>query len=162
MAEADANTAVRQHLRRFFAGHPCEEYQWTLGPAAEELPRLRVAEFAPGPKSGLWVYATVGAWEARDDPQLEFLIGAPERDQRHVEPVTMAAWYHGRRGLGTGHTLPIGQPWLPGSSCAFFLVLLPYPFGREAQDAMEVDDRWLIKQTAYRSIAFGTSRRISG
>ena len=133
MAEADENAIVRQHLRRFFAGHDCEEHHWTLGPAAEELPRLRVAEFAPGPKSGLWVYITIGAWEAREAPRLEFLIAAPERDPRHTELVTMAAWYHGRRRLGAGHTLPIGEPWLPGSACEFFLVSLPYPFGPELE-----------------------------
>jgi hypothetical protein len=133
MAEADANAVLRQHLRRFFAGHACEEHQWTLGPAAEELPRLRVAEFAPGPKTGLWVYVTTGAWEAREDPRLELLIAAPNRDQRHVELVTMAAWYHGRRGLGASHTLPIGEPWLPGSSCEYFLVSKPYPFGPDLE-----------------------------
>lgn len=119
MGEVDTNTLVRQHLRRFFAGHAWEEHQWTLGAAADELPRLRVAEFAPGPRSGLWVYATIGAWEACDDPRLEFLIAAPERDLRHVELVTMVAWYHRHYRLGTGHTLPIGEPWLPESNCEF-------------------------------------------
>jgi Suppressor of fused protein (SUFU) len=133
VAEPKPYKVVRQHLRRFFAGHPHEEHQWTLGPAAVELPRLRVAEFAPGPKTELWVYATVGAWEARDDPRLEFLITAPEQDQRHVELVTMAAWYHGRHSLGTGHTLPIGEPWLQGSACEFLLVSIPYPIGPDLE-----------------------------
>jgi hypothetical protein len=52
MAEADANAVIRQHLRRFFAWYGCEEHQWTLGPAVHELPRLRVAEFAPGRSRG--------------------------------------------------------------------------------------------------------------
>ena len=152
MAEADANAVVRRHLRQFFAGHACEEHQWTLGPAVVELPRLRVAEFAPGPKIGLWVYATVGAWEARGDPRLEFLIAAPERDERHVELLTMVTRYHGRRGLGTGHTVPIGEPWLPGSSCEFFLVSLPYPFGPELEVCNSADWHlhvlWLLPITA--------------
>jgi hypothetical protein len=129
MPKAEPNAVVREHLCQFFAGHACEEHVWALGPAQEELPRLRIAEFAPGRTTGLWVYATIGAWEACDDPRLEFLLAAPEQDQRHVELLTMAAWYHGRRGLGTGHTFPIGEPWLPGSACEFFLVSLPYPFG---------------------------------
>src|SRR5262245_54298274 len=74
MAEAETNAVVRQHLRQFFARHRCEEHVWTLGPAQDELPRLRALEFAPGPKTGLWVYVTAGAWEARKDPRLEFLI----------------------------------------------------------------------------------------
>ena len=133
MAEAEANAVVRQHIQQFFAGHSCEEFQWTLGRAVEELPRLRVVEFAPGPRTWLWVYATVGAWEARHDPRLEFLIAAPQRDQRHVELVTMAAWYHGRHRLGVGHTLPLGEPWLPGSALDHFLVSLPYPFGPDLE-----------------------------
>jgi hypothetical protein len=118
----------------------------------DELPRLRVLEFAPGPKTALWVYATIGAWEAREDPRLEFVLLASGPDQRHVELLTMAAWYHGRRGLGAGHTFPIGEPWLPGSSCEFFLVSLPYPFG----PALEVYNfpgghlhiHWLLPITA--------------
>jgi hypothetical protein len=152
MAEADANAVIRQHLRRFFAGHACKEHQWTLGPASAELPRLRVAEFAPGPKTGLWVYVSIGAWEARQDPWLEFLIAAPAPDQRHVELVTMAAWYHGRRGLGTGHTLPIGESWLPGSACDFFLLSLPYPFGPDLEVCNFPDGHvhvlWLLPITA--------------
>lgn len=133
MAEDEVNEVVRRHLREFFAGHENTEHQWTLGPAPDELPRLRVSEFSPGPRTGLWVYASIGAWEARADPRLEFVLAAPVPDQRHVELVTMVTWYHGRRGLGVGHTLPIGEPWLPGSACEFFLVSLPYPFGPQLE-----------------------------
>ncbi|WP_254507213.1 suppressor of fused domain protein [Anatilimnocola floriformis] len=124
---------IREHLRRFFAGHSCDEHVWTLGPALDELPRLFVLEFAPGPQSRLWTYVTVGAWEVRAEPRLEFMIAAPDQDQRHVELLFMTAWYHGNRGLGTGHTLPIGESWLPGSKCDFFLVSLPYPFGPQLE-----------------------------
>lgn len=152
MTGADPNAVVRRHLRQFFAGHRCEEHVWTLGPTLDELPRLRVPEFAPGPKSGLWVYATAGAWEARSDPQLEFLITAPEADLRHVELLFMAAWYHGRHGLGVGHTLPIGEPWLPGSTCEFLLVSRPYPFGPQLEVCDLPDGHlhvlWLLPITA--------------
>lgn len=133
MAVRANNTIVRRHLRDFFAGHRAEEHQWVMGPAKAELPRLRVFEFAPGPKNDLWVYATVGGWDARADPRLEFVIVAPNPDMRHVELLTMAAWYHGRAALGVGHTLPIGEPWLPGSTCDCFLVSRPYPFGPELE-----------------------------
>jgi hypothetical protein len=81
----------------------------------------------------LWIYITVGAWQARDDPRLEFLIAAPEKDLRHVELLFMSAWYHRHHGLGAGHTFPIGEPWLPGSKSEFFLVSLPYPFGPQLE-----------------------------
>ncbi len=152
MADADPNVIVRQHLRRYFAGHACNEFAWSLGPALEELPRLRVAEFAPGPKSALWVYATVGAWESHPERLLEFIIAAPAQDLRHVELLSMAAWNHGRHGLGIGHTLPIGEPWLPESECEFFLVSHPYPFGPDLEVCNVTDSHlhvvWLLPITA--------------
>ena len=142
---------MRRHFRMFFAGHPCEEHRWALGPAFETLPRLRVAEFGPGPKTETWVYASIGAWEGRQDPLLEFLIIAPEPDLRHVELLTMTAWYHRDRGLGLGHTFPIGEPWLPGSGCEFMLVSLPYPFGRPLEVCCLGDEHihvfWLLPIT---------------
>src|ERR1043165_3824146 len=124
MKDADINSGVRRHLRQFFADHPCTEHQWTLGPAAEVLPRLRVAELAPGSQTDLWTYASIGAWEANHKPRLEFLLAAPEQELRHVELVVMTAWYHHEYRLGLGHTFPIGEPWLPGSTCNFMLVSL--------------------------------------
>jgi hypothetical protein len=133
MTDPEPNEVIRHHLRDFFPGHDCSEHVWTLGPAHVELPRLRVAEFAPGPTTDLWIYSTIGAWEARDDPRLEFLITPPEADRRHVELLFMAAWYHRHHGLGTGHTFPIGEPWLTGSLCDHFLVSLPYTFDPQLQ-----------------------------
>jgi hypothetical protein len=132
MAAGDLDGLVRAHVQQFFAGHDCEEHIWTLGPC-EELPHLRVLEFSPGPRTGLWVYVTVGVWRVRDEPQLEFFILGAERDLRHVELLFMTAWYHKHECLGRGHTLPIGEPWLPGSQCEHFLVSLPYPFGPELE-----------------------------
>jgi suppressor of fused protein SUFU len=129
MQEVNINIILWRHLRTFFTGHECEEQVWTLGPAIEVLPQLRVAQFAPGPRSGVWVYATVGTWEGRPDHRLEFLITAPHEDLRHVELLAMTAWYHHEHELGLGHTFPIGEPWLPGSLCDHMLVSLPYPFG---------------------------------
>lgn len=125
----DPGTVIGQHIRQFFAGHAVEEHAWYLGPACDELPRLRVLVFAPGPRSDFWVYATVGAWEACADPRLEFFLIAPAPDERHVELLFMATWYHKHEKLGEGHTLPIGEPWLAGSACEAFLVSLPYPCG---------------------------------
>jgi hypothetical protein len=144
-------TGLRRHLRSFFAKHRDEEHRWVLGPAIDVLPRLRVVEFSPGPRSASWVYASVGAWEARSEARLEFLITAPDQDLRHVELLTMAAWYHRQRCLGLGHTFPIGEPWLPRSRCDFMLVSLPYPFG-PALEVCELPDGhvhylWLLPIT---------------
>lgn len=120
---------LRQHLRTIFDGHASAEHRWPLGPAVNDLPRLRVVEIAPGPKASGWIYATIGAHEARPDRPIEFLIASDRSDKRHVELLTMTAWYHMKEGLDLGHTYPIGEPWLPGSACDFMMVSLPYPFG---------------------------------
>jgi hypothetical protein len=142
---------VRQHLRRFFDTHPCKEHTWGRGPAVRDLPELRIMEFAPGLRTSLWVYATVGASEARVDSRLEFVLVAPAQDARHIELATMTAWYHLKEKLGLGHTLPIGEPWLPGSLCTSMLVSLPYPFGPELERCELVDGDvrvlWLVPIT---------------
>jgi hypothetical protein len=43
----DSTDVIRRHVLEFFADRACKEHVWTLGPAADELPELRVAEFAP-------------------------------------------------------------------------------------------------------------------
>jgi hypothetical protein len=130
----DHHDGLRRHLPTFFTGHPYEETVWTLGPA-ELLPRLKIAVMSPDPRTGLWVYATVGASAARSDPTslLEFVLTAPAEDLRHAELMTMTAYDHHTEGFGLGHTFPIGEPWLSGSACDHMLISLPYPFGPELE-----------------------------
>ena len=48
----------------------------------------------------------------------------------------MAAYYHAgpaQHRLDLGHTVPIGEPWLPGSQCDRLLVSLPYWYGPELE-----------------------------
>jgi len=60
----------------------------------------------------------------------------------------MTVFYNRGGRLGLGHTLPIGEPWLPGSRCDHLLVCLPYPFGPGLQTS-HIGDRhveflWLL------------------
>jgi Suppressor of fused protein (SUFU) len=98
-------------------------------------PAFRVLEIAPGLKSALWNYVSVGACDlpAPNASRLEFLLCSKEPSERAVELVTMVAWYHSTEGLGVGHTMPIGEPWMPGATCDHFLVSLPYPYGPELE-----------------------------
>jgi hypothetical protein len=43
-------------------------------------------------------------------------------DPRAVELLAMTAHYHRGGKLGLGHTLPVGEPWVPGSRCDCLLV----------------------------------------
>jgi hypothetical protein len=83
---------------------------------------------------------------------LEFFVAAPSEDLRHVELVTMVAWYHKTKALGWGHTIPIGHPWLPGSLCDHLLVSKPYPFGPDFEvfndNGGHVHVLWLLPITS--------------
>lgn len=104
---------------------------WPVAGPGVEMPGFRVLEIPPGARTGLWCYASIGAFRAADVPPLEFFLLTPEQTPFGVELVTMASFYHWRQKLGRSHMLPIGEPWLPGATCDAFLVSTPYPFGSE-------------------------------
>jgi hypothetical protein len=144
-------SAVENHIRNFFRGHDFSEFAWTLGPIQRTLPRFRVLRVSPGPKTNLWVYTSLGAWEANEQSRIEFMIFAPEESLRCVELLAMKAYYHRNRSLGLGHTFPIGEPWLEGSRCEYLLISLPYPFGPELEicnaDGKHIHLFWLLPIT---------------
>jgi hypothetical protein len=147
--------ALMAHIGSFFAGHRLHDFVWVLGPTQHVLPRFRVVRVAPGPKTGYWVYLSVGAWEVDHDGQkgFEFLIAAPEESPRHVESLAMTAYYHRDYHLDLGHTFPIGYGWVEGSACDHLLVSLPYPFGPKLEVCSLADDSqvrflWLLPVTA--------------
>ena len=98
-------------------------------------PRFHVWRFGPGPRTGLWTYCSVGTWAITPSRSglIEFVMTADRETSTLVELVTMLAFYHRDQNLDVGHTLPIGQPWLPGSKCDCFLISKPYPFGPELE-----------------------------
>lgn len=126
---------VDQHIRQFFTGHDITNHKWLLGPVPDAMPDFQVLCAGPGPRIGCWTYLSLGASTICHDQTglLEFFVIAPSEDQRHVELVTMVAWYHKTKALGWGHTVPIGHPWLPGSLCNHLLISKPYPFGPELE-----------------------------
>ena len=84
------------------------------GPGATTMPHLRIVEIAPGPRSSLWMYSTIGAWEFGQKPGgIEFFMLAPERDARFVELLTISAYYHRNHDLGLHHRAPLGEPLIP-------------------------------------------------
>jgi Suppressor of fused protein (SUFU) len=91
----------------------------------------------PDASNQLCVYVSCGVWDAvhSDGHGLEFCLLAPERDHRHALIVAMNAYYHAnpdeRYRLDVGHTVPLGEPWVPGSSLDHLLVSQPYPYGPE-------------------------------
>jgi Suppressor of fused protein (SUFU) len=144
--------ALEEHVRGSFTGHRVEAFTWPQGPIREQNPHFRVLRLAPALPGELWTYASVGGWAATDGPLgLEFLICTPNPEDRAVELLAMTVFYNRSGKLGAGDTLPIGEPWLPGSRCEHMLVSLSYPFDPGLQTC-HVGDRhveflWLLPIT---------------
>lgn len=98
----------------------------------EIVPELRVIVVAPGPRSDSWAFVTAGCWAAREvgGHGIEFVMTAHVRDQWFIDLMKMVAYYHcGGHGLDLQHSMPIGEPWVPGSTCDYLLISLPYLHG---------------------------------
>jgi Suppressor of fused protein (SUFU) len=138
---------VAQHLEEVFGDRVMSTRTFEKGPMATSAPSFHVLEFSALELDGYWIYATVGCSDLRE-PRYEFVLCTPGQLERGVELVTMAAWHHWKEVLGVGHTLPIGEPWIPGATCDSLLVSKPHPFGPGLE---HVDDitrvLWLLPIT---------------
>jgi len=149
----DVCGALEEHVRRYFSPCRVDAFTWTAGPIQDANPHFRVLRVAPAGPGGLWQYVSTGGWAATadDDYGLEFILSTPAETPRAVELLAMNVYYHRGGRLGLGHTVPIGEPWLPGSRCDHWLVSLPYPFGPELQQChvgdRHVDFLWLLPIT---------------
>ncbi|EDY57348.1 MULTISPECIES: suppressor of fused domain protein [Streptomyces] len=132
-----AAKAVESHVRAFFMGHDVEVVDYDLGPERREaVPDLRVLVVEPGPRSDSWAFVTAGCWASMEGNGhgLEFVMTAPVRDQRFIDLMAMIAHYHcGGHQLALEHSMPIGEPWVPGSTCEHLLVSLPYLHGPDLE-----------------------------
>jgi hypothetical protein len=142
--DSDDHQRVRSHVLAFFGfsslGRDAPPIEWIHPIAragdASPIAGLRILEIPPNEKSRLWTYCTIGAFTQAHPTSglLEFFLLTHRREtERSVELMTMLAGYQPREILGFGHTVPIGEPWLPKSSCTEFLISLPYPFGPDLE-----------------------------
>lgn len=135
----DPTAALDEHVHSFFAGHSIESLTWDPGPIDERVPGFRVHAVAPGPRGrNAWTYVTAGCWEAvhQDGHGLEFVLATRELTMRAVELLARNAYFHAGpadQRLGWGHTVNLGEPWLPGSACDHGLLSLPYPWGPDLE-----------------------------
>ena len=129
-----AERAIRSHVRQFFEGHTIDVVKSVPGPVRQRVPEFDVLRVGPGPRLGVWTFVSRGCWQAihHDEHGLEFAICTPTNTPRAVELLAMTAYYHAgqvSQRLDVGHTVPVGEPWLPGATCDHLLVSIPYIFG---------------------------------
>ena len=113
----------------FFAGHDVEIVDYDLGFGRRRaVSDLRIMVVGPGPRGDSWAYVTAGCWSAvnQDGHGIEFVMTSKLRESAMVDLIAMVAYYHAGHRLDHWHTMPIGDPWLPGSACDHLLVSLPY------------------------------------
>lgn len=149
---ASIHDEIRAHYDSVFGKNRVEEVHWTPGPMATRLPDFHIAKVRPDAPDGMWIFASIGAWAAtREEPtSLEFVAVARSEAAAVMEQLAFAAYYHAgapENRLGVGHTVPIGQGWVPGSPLDHILVSLPYPW--PALEHCPVTDRhvqvvWLL------------------
>jgi hypothetical protein len=129
-----------------------ESCNWEKGPTHGLPNGFHVLRFAPRPRRSAWTYATVCMSQPGDRQPLELHLLSPVASDVHVELLTIIAHYH-RTGeeLGLGHSVNLGRPWLPGSSCTHGLVSLPYLDGPSLEtcevDGATVRFLWLVPIT---------------
>jgi hypothetical protein len=149
----DVCGALEEHVRRFFSPHQVDALTFSHGPIRAVNPHFRVLQITPAQPGDLWHYVSTGGWAAtaESDHGLEFILSTPAQTPRAVELLAMNVYYHRGGLLGLGHTVPIGEAWLPGSRCDHWLISLPYPFGPELQKChvgdRHVDFLWLLPIT---------------
>lgn len=127
-----ATAGVEAHVRQFFTGHVITVGDHDLGLYRREVgPDLTILTVSPGPRADSWAYITAGCSPTVETAGHghEFVLTAPVRDQRFAELLAMTAYYHADHHLDVGHSVPIGEPWLPGSHCDHLLISLPYLHG---------------------------------
>jgi hypothetical protein len=129
-----AERSIRNHVERFFTGHSVDSAEAIPGPVRQRVPEFDALRVGPGPRLGKWTYVSSGCWQAThvNEHGLEFAIVTPTETPRAAELLAMTAYYHAGEAaqrLDVGQTVPIGEPWLPGSVCDHLLVSVPYIFG---------------------------------
>ncbi|MFG2976973.1 suppressor of fused domain protein [Streptomyces sp. NPDC048331] len=146
---------VETHVRGFFAGHVVTVDDYDLGVGRRgAVPDLRILTVGPGPRADSWTYVTAGCWSASaaNGHGLEFVLSGPVRDERLADLLAMTSYYHASHHLDIGHSLPIGEPWLPGSPCDHLMISLPYLHGPDLEQCPLPDGHarilWLLPVTA--------------
>ena len=102
------------------------------------MPGFRVHAVGPGPRgSNAWTYVTgLLAGDAPGRARPAFVLATREFTLRAVELLARNAYFHAGpedQRLGLGHTVDLGEPWLPGSARDHGLISLPYPWGPDLE-----------------------------
>lgn len=122
------------HYRRQWPDREVVSVHWTPEHMATRLPDLHIAKVIPALPGQPWVFATIGAWRGTEseDHGTEFVAVARSEAAAVIAHLGQLAYYHAgprENRLGVGHTLSIGEGWVPESPLDALLISLPYLWG---------------------------------
>jgi hypothetical protein len=132
--EDSVHDQLLAHYRQVWPGREVTSVHWTPEHMATRLPDLHIAKVAPAQAEEAWVFATIGAWRATESEEhgLELVAAARSEAAAVMTHLGQLAYYHAgppENRLGVGHTLRIGEGWVPSSPLDALLISLPYPWG---------------------------------
>lgn len=139
---------IRQHYEDCWQER-AKRLTWRSGPFQELSPDFTVLRFQPNSVRSMWTYATCGMSLPTDPEPLELHLFSPENNPQLVELLTAIAHYHRNCSfLRLGDSVNFGRPWMPGSSCDYGLISLPYLDGPSLEwlegQAVRIRFLWLI------------------
>jgi hypothetical protein len=122
------------HYRQAWPEREVTSVHWTPEHMATRLPDLHIAKVAPAQPDQAWVFATIGSWRGTESEEhgLEFVAVARSEAAAVMTHLGQLAYYHAgppENRLGVGHTLSIGEGWVPNSPLDALLITLPYLWG---------------------------------
>jgi hypothetical protein len=134
---------IVRHYRAFWGADRVMDIHWTPEHLGSRLPDFHIAKVRPA-ADGMWTYATIGAWQAtaQEHHGLEFIAVSASDDPAVMQSLGMIAYYHAgppENRLGLGHTIPIGEAWVEGSTLESILICLPYLWGPKLEHCLLTD-----------------------
>lgn len=152
LARRRVRDVVGEHLERNWGGAEVE-FRSPGAPIEEVAPLLSFARYSRS--CGSCAYATRGLSAVNREAPLElFLLAKREQaltnQSELLEALAAISHFHATgASLGVGHTVNLGRPWIPGSSCSHALVSLPYLDGPDLETGggLSFECLWLVPIT---------------
>ena len=135
---------ILKHYQAFWGAERMEEVHWTPEHLATRLPDFHIVKVQPASAEDVWTFATIGTWRADEAEAhgIEFVAVSRAQSAAVMQRLGMVAYYHAgppENRLGVGHTLPIGEGWVEGSTLDSLLISLPYPWGPKLEHCLLPD-----------------------
>ncbi|MBQ9259259.1 MAG: suppressor of fused domain protein [Neisseriaceae bacterium] len=125
------DNAVFQHIQSFWHNAKTEKYSWNAGKIVIEISDFRVYCVKPEHNNYV-IYVSSGIGRIINQ---EFFIISPYETEEHIETLAMlaSASIAYPNSFQLNSCVNIDKSWLDNSELKYFLISLPYTFGKELE-----------------------------